>query len=184
MTELTDYSGGFDPAFNQDKLRKETLLKLLRAYNDYMLRIDGYWYLAVMNKWGNDEAFDCDVKVWEKAQLWEMRTISSLLNIRGDDVETLMKYVQVSPWMWIYTFSIYLKSRDHAVLTITNCPTLISLEKEGTGREKRICQELEPKLMGIQAGFFNTSIRVTPLKVPPRANYSDCCCQWEFRLAR
>jgi len=35
-----------------------------------MLRIDGYWYLTVMNKWGNDEAFDCDIKVWEKAQLW------------------------------------------------------------------------------------------------------------------
>ena len=53
MTELVDYSGGFDPAFSQEKLRKETLLKLLRAYNDYMLRIDGYWYLTVMNKWGN-----------------------------------------------------------------------------------------------------------------------------------
>ena len=184
MTELVDYSGGFDPAFSQEKLRKETLLKLLRAYNDYMLRIDGYWYLTVMKKWGNDEAFDCDVKVWEKAQLWEMRTISSLLNIHGDDVETLMKYVQVSPWMWIYTFNIDLKSRNHALLTITNCPTLISLEKEGTGREKRICQELEPKLMGIQAGFFNPRITVTPLKVPPRTHYKDCCCQWGFKLGR
>jgi len=52
--------------------------------------------------------------------------------------------------MWIYTFNIDLKSRHHALLTITNCPTLISLEKEGTGREKRICQELEPKLMAFR----------------------------------
>jgi hypothetical protein len=95
-----------------------------------------------------------------------------------------MKYVQVSPWMWIYTFNVDLKSRNHAVLTITNCPTLISLEKEATGREKRICQELEPRLMGIQAGFFNPRIKVTPLKVPPRTAYKDCCCQWEFRLDR
>lgn len=45
---------------------KETLLKLLKTHNEYMLRIDGFWYLTVMDKWGNDEAFDCDVRVWER----------------------------------------------------------------------------------------------------------------------
>ena len=184
MTELVDYSGGFDPTFSHEKLKKETLLKLLRAYNDYLLRVDGYWYLTVMNKWGNEEAFDCDVKVWEKAQVWEMKTISSLLGIRGDDVATLFKYLQVSPWMHIYVATLDLSSPNHGLLTINHCPTLISLEKEGTGREKRICQELEPKLMGIQAGFFNPQITVTPLKVPPRTNYKDCCCQWQFKLDR
>jgi Family of unknown function (DUF6125) len=184
MTQLVDYSGRFDPAFSHEKLRSETLLKLLKAYNDYLLRVDGYWYLTVMNKWGNDEAFDCDVKVWEKAQVWEMKTISSLLNIHGDDVATVFKYMQVSPWMHIYDATLALRNPDHGLLTINHCPTLTSLEKEGTGREKRICRELEPKLMGIQAGFFNPKIRVTPLKVPPRTDYRDCCCQWEFRLDR
>src|SRR5512137_566557 len=184
MTELVDYSGGFDLAFSHEKLKKETLLKLLRAYNDYLLRVDGYWYLTVMNKWGNEEAFDCDVKLWEKAQVCEMNTISSLLGIRGDDVASLFKYLQVSPWMHIYVATLDLCNPNHGLLTINHCPTLISLEKEGTGREKRICQELEPKLMGIQAGFFNPQIKVTPLKVPPRTEYKDCCCQWEFRLDR
>lgn len=184
MSETADYSGRFDPEFSHSRLNKETLLKLLATYNAYMLRVDGYWYLTVMDKWGNDEAFDCDVKVWEKAQLWEMKNVSSVLDIHGDDVETLMKYIQVSPWMWIYKYNIDLKSPNHAVLTITHCPTLISLEKEGTGREKLICQNLEPKIMGIMAGFFNPDIKAIPLKVPPRTDYSDCCCQWEFRLDR
>ena len=184
MTELVDYSGAFDPAFSHEKLKKDTLLKLLKAYNDYLLRVDGYWYLTVMNKWGNEEAFDCDVKVWEKAQVWEMRTISSLLGILGDDVATLFKYLQVSPWMHIYVATLDLSNSNHGLLTINHCPTLISLEKEGTGRERRICRELEPKLMGIQAGFFNHQMKVTPLKVPPRTEYRDCCCQWEFRLDR
>jgi len=184
MTDTADYSGHFDPEFKHAGLAKDTLLKLLETYNAYMLRIDGYWYLTVMNKWGNDEAFDCDVKVWEKAQLWEMKNVSSVLNIHGEDVETLMKYVQVSPWMWIYKYSIDLKSPDHAILTINHCPTLISLEKEGTGRERLICQELEPKIMGIMASFFNPGIQVNPLKIPPRTGYQDCCCQWEFKLDR
>jgi hypothetical protein len=182
MAEPIDYSGAFDPEFSHGNLAKETLLKLLHTYNAYMLRIDGFWYLTVMNKWGNDEAFDCDVKVWEKAQLWEMKAVTKALNIEGDDVATLMKYMQVSPWMWIYDAAIELRNPKHAVVTIHHCPTLLALEKEGTGRERLICRELEPKLMGIMADFFNPRIKVTALKSPPRTDYQDCCCQWEYTL--
>jgi len=182
MSELTDYSGEFDPQFDHSKLSKKTLLKLLHTYNEYMLRIDGFWYLTVMNKWGNDEAFGCDLKVWEKAQPWEIKAVSKVLNIEGDDVASLMKYMQMSPWMWIYDWTIDLKNPKHSVVTIHHCPTLISLEKEGTGREIRICRELEPRMMEIQASFFNPQIKAIPLKVPPRTDYSDCCCQWEFKL--
>ena len=88
MTELVDYSGNLIPKFSHDKFTKETLLKLLKLDSEYLLRIDGYWYLTVMNKWGNEEAFDCDTKVWEKLQLYEAKTVSSVLNIHGDDVVT------------------------------------------------------------------------------------------------
>jgi len=182
MKELTDYGGKFDPQFSYDKFTKETLLKLLKAYSEYMLRIDGLWYLTVMNKWGNDKAFDCDSKVWEKGTLWEMQTISSLLNVHGDDVATVMKYWQVNPWMWLYRYDVDLKNPNHAVLTINHCPTLISIEKEGTGREKRICHEVDTRDFGIRAHFFNPKIKVIPLKLPPRTDYSDCCCQWEFKI--
>ncbi|MBM3133526.1 MAG: hypothetical protein FJZ95_10935 [Chloroflexi bacterium] len=182
MAELTDYSGSFEPEFDHRRFSKETLLKLLKTYNEYMLRVDGFWYLAVMNRWGNDAAFECDAKVWEKAQPYEMKTMSNLLNIRGDDVATVMKAIQVSPWMWIYDYAIDLKNRNHAIVTYNTCPTLLALEKEGTGREELICRNLEPKMMGVIAHYFNPAITVTPLKVPPRTDYRDVCCQWEFKL--
>ena len=31
---------------------------------------------------------------------------------------------------------------------------------------------------------FRPKIKVTGLKVPPKREYSDCCCQWEYRLER
>ena len=184
MAELVDYSGKFDPKFSHDKFTRETLLKLLKMYSEYMLRIDGFWYLTVMDKWGNEEAFDCDVRVWEKAQLYETKTISSLLNIHGDDVLTVMKAMQASPWMWIYDYEMDVKSNEHAILTIRTCPTLLSLEKEGKGREKLICQEMEPKIMGIVAHYFNPNIRVTPLKMPPRKSKDEIPCKWEFKLEK
>ena len=45
-----------------------------------------------------------------------------------------------------------------------------------------MCREMEPKTMGIIAHYFNPEIKVTGLKLPPRKDYSDCCCQWEFKL--
>ena len=186
MPELVDYSGKFDPEFNYDKLSKETLLKVLEEYVRYMIRIDGFWYLTVMDKWGNDEAFDCDHKVWIEKDLssYEVKTISSLLNIHGDDVATVMKYIQVRPASWNREYEIDIKNNNHAILTIRTCPTLFSIEKDGTGREKLICQQIESKYWGIITDYFNPNIEVKGLKVPPRTNYSDICCQWEFKLER
>jgi hypothetical protein len=60
----------------------------------------------------------------------------------------------------------------------------LSLEIEGKGREKLICQEMEPKIMGIVAHYFNPNIRVTPLKMPPRKSKDEIPCKWEFKLER
>ncbi len=185
MKELmVDYSSSFDPNFSHEKLAQQTLTRLLRATAEYMRRVDGHWYLSVMEKWGNDEALDCDIKVWERLVIYEMKMLSSLLNIHGDDVVTVMKAIQASPWTLTYACDIDVKSNDHAITTYHHCPTLLALEKEGKGREKLICQELEPRLMGIMAHYFNPNIRVTPLKLPPRDGSSDISCQWEFKLER
>ena len=185
MKELmADYSGPFDPTFSHGKLAQQTLTRLLRATAEYMRRIDGHWYLSVMEKWGNDEALDCDIKVWERLVTYEMKMVSNLLNIRGDDVVTVMKALQASPWTLTYACDIDVRNNDDAIVTYRNCPTLLAIEKEGKGREGLICQELEPKLMGIIAHYFNPNIRVTPLKLPPRESNSDICCQWEFKLEK
>lgn len=182
MPDMIDYNGPFDPDFSHDKLSNETLLKLLKAYAEYMLRIDGYWYLAVMDKYGDDEAFDCDMKVWQKGMLYELKALTSVFNIVGTDVATVMKAIQVSPWMWNYRYEIDIRNSNHAIVTFHTCPTLFALEKEGTGRENRICQEIEPMILGTTARFFNPDIKVNGLRVPPRTTYDDICCQWEFML--
>jgi hypothetical protein len=181
---MADYSGAFDPTFSHGKLAQETLVKLMKATAEYMRRIDGHWYISVMEKWGNEQALDCDARVWEKLVLYEMKMISGLLNISGDDVVTVMKALQSSPWTLTYTCDIDVTNDNYAIVTYRNCPTLLALEKEGQGREGIICQELEPKLMSLIAHYFNPNIMVTPLRLPPRKSNSEICCQWEFKLER
>jgi hypothetical protein len=182
--KIVDYSGKFDPDFSHDKFTSETLLKLLKMYSKFIHRIDATWYLTVMDKWGEDAAFDCDLKVLEKIKVWELDTVTNLLNIHGDDPATVMKVQQASPWMWNFDYEIEVKNDNHAIFTHRTCPTLLSLEKEGKGREMTLCQGIEPKLFNLTAHYFNPNIKVTPLKVPPRKNKNDVACQWEFTLER
>jgi hypothetical protein len=56
--------------------------------------------------------------------------------------------------------------------------------KEGQGREKLICHQLEYRLMEVKAHVFNPKIKVTPLKLPPQEPDSDISCQWELKLER
>ncbi|MDD5095197.1 MAG: DUF6125 family protein [Dehalococcoidia bacterium] len=182
--EIADYTGKFDPDFGPDKLTRETLLKLLKMYSEYIRRVDGYWYVTVMNRWGNEAALECDLDVWEKAQVWEIKSTTSLLNIHGDDVLTMMKAMQSSPWMWLYDYDVDIKSRDHAILTFRTCPILASIEKEGTGREELLCHGLEPKVFRVIADYFNPKIEVIPLKLPPRKASDEIACRWEMKLDR
>jgi len=180
MKELTDYSGKFDPNIKYEDFSKGFLLGLLNAYSEYLLRVDGFWYLTVKERMGDEEAFACDMKVWEKAQIYELETTCKLFKIQGNDVATLMKGLQMSPWMWIYKFNMELENPNHGILTITHCPTLVALEREGQGREQKICQMLEPKLFRLIADFFNPEIEVKALKLPPRKSQDEIACQWEF----
>ena len=182
MEEMNDYSRPFDGEFSQEKLSKEMLLKLLRVYSEYVLKIDGYWYMTVLNRWGNDEAVSCDIEVWERAKLFELKAITEAYHIEGNDVATLMKYIQTHPWITLSEVEIKVRDANYATLTHITCPTLFAIEKEGSGREKRQCSEVDFKFMKVMAGYFNPKIQVTPLKLPPRENANDICCKWEFKL--
>ena len=182
MKELTDYSGEFNPNIKYEDFSKDFLIELLQAYSDYIRKLDGFWYLMVMERLGNDEAFACDTKVWEKMQFLETEMICHLFNIQGNDVAAMMKAFHMSPWMQVCEYNVELKNPNRGIVTITRCPMLLALEKDGQGREVRICQELTPKLFRIQADFFNLDIEVRALKVPPRKSKDEVPCQWEFKL--
>lgn len=184
VTEKTDYSEAFDPKFSHYDLGQPVLIDLLRTYADYIRRMDGIWYVTVMEKWGNSKALKTDLKVWEKAKLYEMRVFSEAFNLHGDDVPTAMKYLQICPWVWPYDHKIKLRDTKYGVFTKYTCPTLSALEKEGNGREAEQCRDVCPKGLEYMAHFFNPGMKVIPLRIPPRRDYDDMCCQFAFEVKR
>ena len=182
MKELRDYSGDYVPDLRLTDFSSETLDEILKLHGKIYLALDGFWYLAVKELVSNEVGFECDMRAWEKVCKHEMEVITRQLNIQGNDVLALVKALQITSWIQTMEFKIEVKDNNNAILTITRCPILDGLEKEGEGREKDICNVAGLTIFQNYASFFNPDIAVRGLTVAPRKSKDEICCQWEFKL--
>ena len=185
MAELKDYSGNFKPDLKIEDFSKEVLIKLLYEYSRIFLATDGFWYTLIEQRHGEDEAMACEIKVWDKCYTFDPRRITQAMNIQGRNVEACMKALPLSPGfpLGFFDWDVDLKNSNHAIVTVNRCPSLLFFEKEGKGRDVRICNELEQRTFQVYANYFNPAIKVTALKLPPRKNKEEVpCCQWEWKL--
>jgi len=179
---LRDYSGEFESNMKLGDLDNSTLAEMAALYGKLYAAMDGFWYLAVKERVGDEEALACDIRAWERACKYEMAKITKLLNIQGNGVEAMMKAIQVTPWLQQTQFHIELIGPGSAALTVTQCPTLNSLEKEGEGRESLVCRVAVPKLFENYAAYFSPDIVIKGIALPPRKSKDGICCRWEFSL--
>jgi hypothetical protein len=184
VKELTDYSGDLLPEINFSDFSRETLEKLLVLYSKLYIAIDGFWYMTVMDKISNAVALECDIKTWMIMSKYEKKRISEVLNIQGNDVLAFVKTLQFSPWFIHTKYTVDMENSDSAVMTVTYCPTLDALEKEGKGRQKDICSIFEPQVFSNYASLFNSKIETKCLSPLPRDKREDICCKWSFKLSK
>ena len=183
MKERSDYSGEFAPDIRYQDFSKDTLIELLRACSRLMLAIDGLWYLSVKERRGDEDALACDLWVGQRLVENILERFTKLMRIEGKDIPAVMKFLQIDPWLWTHKYKLELKDTNRGILTITHCPTLVAIEREGEGREKNICPMVCGRLIYRKiADFFNPDIVVNPLKLPPRQGEEELCCEWEFKL--
>lgn len=182
MKELTDYSSEFLPDLDFRNFSRETLVKLLTAYAKLYMGMDGFWYMSVMERHGNEEALACDMRAWNMMIKYEMKKLTETLNIRGNDPIAFVKTMQVSPWFQHMKSTVDIENENRVVMTVTYCPTLDALEKEGKGRQQTTCAIVEPKLMQLYANLFNPKMCAESISSLPRQNRDDVCCKWLIKL--
>ncbi len=182
MGEMKDYSGDFRPDTGWESFPRELLLEALKLYGKLFLAIDGFWYLSVKDRFGDKTAIERDLWAWNKYFRYETKHITKLLNITGNDIESFFKILQFSPWSWNIKFKADLINQNHGTIRVQKCPTLEALIKEGGGREKYFCREVETKMFEMQARALNPDISVKALQIPPETIGSGVCCEWEVRI--
>ena len=184
MKKMDDYSGDFMPRLELADFSQEALVRLSNLYSRLYSAVDGFWYLAMKEKYGNDEAVKADIRVWDRLTQYEMKHITKEFNIQGNDIKALLKALQLTPWFWHAEIATDFESEDSATYTVTRCKVLDYMEKEGEGREHQICRIVEPRILQSYASYFHRDIRAECLKVPPRQQGEEICCRWRFHIQK
>jgi len=185
MKLLEDYSGEFRSDLKMEHFSRGALTRLWRAAGKLYVGLDGIWYSLIRERFGEDMARELDAEIWRRETPLEVRRVREALNIWGDDVASVLKFIQTDPGGGAIfpEFQCELKDRNHGILTIKRCLGLEYYEKHGEIElQKHACEVLDAVGFSEAAHLFNPKIRVLPLKLPPRKSRDEIACQWEFKL--
>jgi hypothetical protein len=182
MEKLKDYSGKFRPHISWENFSEEIMLDVLKLYRNMFLAVDGFWYLTIKDRYGDETAMNIDLVVWDKFIRYELKRLTQFFHITGNDVETLFKAIQVSAWAGNMDIEIDLKSVNNGIMRVNRCHTLEALVKEGKGREKYFCRKVEQKMFDMYTRYFNPKMTANAIKLPPETLDSGICCEWEIAL--
>ena len=165
-----------------ESLSRGELIDLLKLSSRMILAVDGFWYLSVKELASNDEALDRDNWVWDKVMKFYVSELARLLNVQGRDVADYMKVMAPRPEGLFIEETVEVLNRNDAIRTVTYCPTIAALEKEGEGRDAIHCGATCSAMRVKHAKLFNPAISVTCLKIPPRKGGDNIFCQFEYRI--
>ncbi|MBL7119834.1 MAG: hypothetical protein ISS53_04020 [Dehalococcoidia bacterium] len=186
MEELKDYSGPFRPDLKLTDFSKDLLARAWVETGNLYLMTDGMWGTIIGEKYGEQRAVELDTEMWHRLMPLDILRWKKLLNLGGDDVETVFKFLQVHPLLTIYEYQMELKNRGHGILTITRCPTLEYFERHKRTAIMEACccdpKGLEYQMFQLIAHHFGPKITVTPMRLPPRKGKDEIACQWEFKI--
>ena len=165
-----------------ESLTKRELIDLVKLSSRMILALDGFWYLSVKELGGNDKALQVDNRVWEKVMKFYVGELASLLGVKGRDVADYMRVMHPRPEGLVLEERVEILDRSDAIRTVTYCPTIVAMEREGQGRDAIHCTAACLEMRKKHTRLFNPAIKVTCLKKPPRQGPDDVFCQFEYKI--
>lgn len=186
--DLQDYSGDYKPDLKLEDLSKEALIKLVKINSKDFIELGGIWHTYVGKKYGYDVANDFTWQMWvgkdPVVMDHDLKRILPAFKIEGDDIASIFKYLQLTPAVGCYNYEheVEFKNNNHAIMTITHCPSLLRFEKYNVPKAAKFGCELDIVYLQNVANRFNPKIKVKCLTPLPRKSPGDVPCAWEFKL--
>ncbi len=165
-----------------ENLSKDELIDLVKLSSRMILALDGFWYLSVKELAGNEKALDRDNWVWDKVMKFCVEELARLQGVQGRDVADYMKVMGPRPEGLVLEERVEILNRNDAIRTVTYCPTIVAMEKEGEGRDAIHCSATCSEMRVKHSRLFNPAIKVTCLRIPPRKDKDDIFCQFEYKI--
>jgi hypothetical protein len=177
-----DKEAGIELDLKLEVLPRDSLIGLVRLYSRLLMDVDGFWFLSMKDRAGNEEAIACDNWVWGKVVKKMLDDLARLVGVEGRDVVDFMTVIQATPLHYVVEEKMEAQNRNQATLTVTYCPTLAALEKEDAGRDILHCRLACSVTRATHAKLFNPAMEVKCLTMPPRRDKQGIFCRWEYKI--
>jgi hypothetical protein len=181
------YTGLFTPGPETAGLAKQQLVTWLLGSHEFLLQCIEAWATQVTVRYGLDEMFDIQWRLWGDTVLPEVKRLKGeYLGITGDSVEDWMKDLQLDATALpgkAFDLSFEMPEPDVGIMTFNRC---VAVDQwEGMGRPdilEKNCHSTCPKSMIETTKMYNPNMKVEILAIPPRRDPGDVCCKWRFSM--
>ena len=181
MSQANSPANGHEvPGVDLEDLSREQLIDLARLYARLFFAMDGLWYLALMESFDEDTATELDLRVWGKYARYEAKRLLPLMNIPNDDLSEFPRAFALSPWFSQLKHVFTKEDNNTLTLTVLDCPSMEAMKREGSGREKTFCSQVEPQLLQMIVQAFHPRAKAYPVDLPLKETPDGICCRWRF----
>jgi len=161
-------------------LPKEQLIELLRVYARQLMAVDGYWFMAVEDRFGPEAALELDCWVWERASGAEARRLARCLGLDGQRIEDILAAFSLSPGWLHLGVRTEVTGERRGLVTCTDCH--VQKNRARLGREEFACKPVGEVLVASFVRALNPEARVRCLVCPPDPHPPDVWCRWEIEI--
>jgi hypothetical protein len=163
-----------------EKLPKQTLLDLLSMHIRNLWRVDGLYFVGIEEKFGTEAAAQIDTNCWKVLGKLEARELKNVLEIKRNDVPSLMHALRNTSW------SLYQEEKRVEASSTKGTYTVVKCRVQETRLSKSLgvfpCKNVRLSYLKSFAEEFNPKIAVKCRVAPPEERPSGVWCQWEFAL--
>jgi hypothetical protein len=147
-----------------------------------MWAVDGLYYLGIEEEFGNEAATEIDRKVWEVMGKIEARKLRNFLDLKDNDIPSLMKALKYSGWSLDLEDKEIIIENDKGIIRNIRCRVQNTRLKKGLVEFG--CKPVRWGFLKAFANEINPDIEVSCKVCPPDKHPDDLWCEWEFKLKR
>ena len=183
MSELTDYSGPFNPDLRFEDFSKEFLLRLIKVWQYAWLHLTQAWYESVSESFGSEAANSCELDAWVRMGGRVNPRYAKVANIQLNTISDCLKCLQLPldniTGGGLFPVKLDIKGKNVATLTVEKCRPLEFFEEKDPERIRTLCPN-EGKVM--EKYLVHPKAKAIPLRLPPRKSKDEIACVWEYRI--
>jgi hypothetical protein len=159
---------------------KEKIKDLLLMHIRNVWTEDGLYFLGIEKRFGTAAAIEIDREVWAVMGKLEARRIKKAMNIKDNDINSLLTALRYTTWLLDLENKEYELEKNRLIIRNTNCRVQKTRIEKGLGEFN--CKPVRSGFLSSFVGEFNPKIKLKCNVCPPDEHPEYLFCEWEFIL--